>query len=268
MSHTRQSTLTQFTNWNYIQQRPRLVHIATFLYKAATYFNEEYGVSAGALRTWASFGRLEHIRMPGGKRMYDVDGVKAILGQRLASTRTSYIYARVSSRKQQGDLARQIEDLQKAYPGYTLIKDVASGGNFRRKGLQTLLGRVLDGVVKEVVVAHRDRLARIGCDLLEFIIDKAGIKLVIFGQHDGDDENDLADDLLAVTTLLVASHNGRRAAENRKRRRKEEAQSSGSKSEEGGEEGSSDGGDREASSGEEELRKPDARTAGAPPPHH
>lgn len=50
---------------------------------------------------------------------------------------------------------------------------------------------------------HRDRLARIGADLLEFIFDKAGAKLVVLGSDEGN-HHDLADDLLAVTTVFVA----------------------------------------------------------------
>jgi putative resolvase len=156
--------------------------------------------------------------------MYSVDGVRALLGQHSTTNKQSYIYARVSSAKQQGDLQRQIEDLQKAYPGHIIIKDIASGVNFKRKGLQTILGYVLSGVVSEVVVMHRDRLARIGFELLEYIFSKFGTKLVVHSKDEeegADGKHDLADDLLAVTTLLVASHNGRRAAENRKRRREE-----------------------------------------------
>jgi predicted site-specific integrase-resolvase len=153
--------------------------------------------------------------------MYSVDGVLGLLGQQ-PTGRRSYIYARVSSAKQRNDLDRQIDDLKKAYPGHDIIKDVASGVNFKRKGLQTLLEHVLAGLVSEIVVMHRDRLARIGCDLLEFIFNKAGTKLVVHGtDEDAEDHHDLADDLLAVTTLFVASYNGRRAAENRKRRRED-----------------------------------------------
>jgi predicted site-specific integrase-resolvase len=160
--------------------------------------------------------------------MYSVDGVMGLLGQHPIEKR-SYIYARVSSAKQQGDLDRQIEDLQKAYPGYTLIQDIGSGVNFKRKGLQTILGHALTGMVGEVAIMHRDRLARIGYDLLEFIFTKTSAKLVVHGtdEADADGKHDLADDLLAVTTLFVASHNGRRAAENRKRRREGKAISNG-----------------------------------------
>lgn len=179
------------------------------------------------MRGWESAGRVECIRLPGGKRMYDVDSVLKLLGQQPVGKK-SYIYARVSSAKQSGDLERQVEDLQKAYPDHIVIKDVASGVNFKRKGLQHLLELVLKGMVAQVAVAHRDRLARVGCDLLEFIFDKAGIKLVVLGGVE-DDQHDLADDLFAVTALFVASYNGCRAAENRKRR-KSEASEDGAKS--------------------------------------
>lgn len=70
-------------------------------------------------------------------------------------------------------------------------------------------------MVSEVVVMHRDRLARLGYDLLEFIFSKAGVRLMVHGRDEGaEGERDLADDL-----LVVASHNGRRAAANRKRTR-------------------------------------------------
>ena len=96
--------------------------------------------------------------------MYLVDGVLGLLDQQVTGKR-SYIYARVSSAKQKGDLDRQIQDLQEAYPGHIVIRDIASGVNFKRKGLQTILEHVLSGLVNEVVVMRRDRLARIGADL-------------------------------------------------------------------------------------------------------
>jgi putative resolvase len=152
--------------------------------------------------------------------VYCLDGVTGLPGQQPTS-KSAYIYARVSSDKQRGDLERQIEDLQKAFPGHQLFQDIGSGVNFQRHGLHTLLERVLSGMVSEVVVMHRDRLARIGYDLLEFIFATVGTKLVVHCKDDGSNNDDLADDLLAITTHLVASYNGRRAADNRKRRRQE-----------------------------------------------
>lgn len=192
------------------------------VFKPAVFFKNQYGISSATLRLWAEAGRLEHIRMPGGKRIYSVTGVTTLLGQRTQSTTNTakygIVYARVSSSKQHGDLERQIEDLKEAFPEHQLIQDIGSGVNFKRHGLQTLLERVLSGMVKEVVIMHRDRLARIGYELLEFICSKADVRIVVHGE-DEDADDELADDLLAVTTLFVASHNGRRAAANRKRRK-------------------------------------------------
>mmetsp|Transcript_10125 Transcript_10125/g.17827 ORF Transcript_10125/g.17827 Transcript_10125/m.17827 type:complete len:238 (+) Transcript_10125:58-771(+) len=196
------------------------------VYKPATYFSEQYGLSAGALRSWAISGRLEHIRLPGGKRMYDVDGVTDLLGQQPSRDKHGYIYARVNSEKQRADLERQIKILQEAYPEHTLIKDVSAGVNLKRRGLRSLLDHALGGMVSEVVVMDRDRLARIGCDLLEFILLKSGARLVVHNREPKSSEEedlgeDLGDDLLAVTKLLVESHQKRRAAANRKRTREE-----------------------------------------------
>lgn len=203
------------------------------VYKAPIYFTEQYGVSSATLRNWAEAGRVECIRLPGGKRMYSVEGVCKLLGNPPPSAassssdasgdnRSRIIYARVSTAKQHDDLERQIQDLRKAYPFHELIQDIGSGVNFKRRGLHTLLERVLGGLVSEVVVMHRDRLTRLGFELFDFIFSKLGVKLVVHSNQDStssDDESDLASDLLAITTVFVASHNGRRAAANKKRRR-------------------------------------------------
>jgi len=93
--------------------------------------------------------------------------------------RRNILYARVCSSHQRADLARQIEDLQAAYPSYDVISDVGSGINFSRKGLQTLLDRVLHGQVGRVVVAHRDRLCRFAFDYLERIFETMGTRLLV-----------------------------------------------------------------------------------------
>ena len=48
-------------------------------------------------------------------------------------------YTRVSSKEQKADLERQINDFKQQYPNHEIIKDIASGLNYQRKGLLTLL---------------------------------------------------------------------------------------------------------------------------------
>jgi predicted site-specific integrase-resolvase len=56
------------------------------------------------------------------------------------------------------DLLRQTEYLQQRrpeYASYVSITDVASGINFKRKGLQTILDACLQGTIGELVLRLR-----------------------------------------------------------------------------------------------------------------
>lgn len=210
------------------------------VYRPTRWFVARYGVGASTLQAWETKGIVQALRSPGNKRLYDVASVARALhvDDRVACqpqqrAKQRILYVRVSSAKQQqaGDLDRQLQMLQEAYPQHdAVIRDVGSGVNFKRKGLHTLLERAFQGMVREVVVLHKDRLSRFAADLLEYILAKNGAKLVVHRPcGDGDAFGDLADDLLAITTHFVASHNGRRAAAHRQERREraQEAQGQG-----------------------------------------
>ncbi|MEZ5671744.1 MAG: IS607 family transposase [Thiotrichaceae bacterium] len=89
------------------------------------------------------------------------------------------IYARVSSREKQVDLTSQIAYLRNRYPNRELIQDIGSGLNFKRKGFNALLERILSGNVAAVVVTHRDRLCRFGFELVESIARKFNCNIVV-----------------------------------------------------------------------------------------
>lgn len=192
-------------------------------FKKAKYVINHYGISPSTLRSWATNGIVPYVRTPGGTRLYDMDGVHNVLGYTDSTNKHGYIYARVSSSKQRGDLQRQIDELKEAFPEHRLITDIASGINFKRKGLCSFLDKVNQGVVKEVVVMHRDRLARFACDLLEFIFGQKGCRLVVHRRGEGSESTEqLAEDLMAITTVFVARHHGKRAAKNRTKRKRKE----------------------------------------------
>jgi hypothetical protein len=107
-------------------------------------------------------------------------------------------------------------------------------------------------------VAHRDRLARIGVELLEWLFQRHDSKLVVLdGTEERQSETDeLRDDLLAVVTFFVARNNGRRSAANRKRRAAATAGEEGQDEQEGG---------RQAKrrKGPQDSRVPDPHAEGA-----
>lgn len=184
-----------------------------------------YDVSPSTLREWADQGKVEAIRTQSGsgKRRYRLSDVAKLLGvepTQEEKTRRRICYARVSSQHQHADLERQCIDLLRVYPRHELIRDTGSGLNWKRPGLLTLLDAVCAGTVSEVVVTHRDRLARIAVELLEWLFKHHDTKLVVLEHvEDAGETDELRDDLLAVVTFFVARNNGRRAAANRKRRR-------------------------------------------------
>lgn len=88
--------------------------------------------------------------------------------------------------------------MQERYPQAQIIKDIGSGLNFKRKRLQTLLERLLRGEKLKVVVAHRERLARFGFELIRFLVEKNGGERLVLDTTVASAEAELTSDLLAI----------------------------------------------------------------------
>lgn len=183
---------------------------------------KRYAVSYTCLRNWAIQGKVDYKKTPGGVRLYSEEDVHACFKGPIGEQKEGIIYARVSSSHQKEDLERQIQDLQAVYPKYRIIKDIGSGLNFERKGLQTLLDLIFDRAVKEIVVAYKDRLCRFGFQLFECLCKRFEVRLVVHNREETGSDRELSEDLLAIVNFFVARNNGRRAGQNRKRRRQTE----------------------------------------------
>jgi len=179
------------------------------------------GIEEQTLRKLADKEILPCYKTPSGHRMFNKASLEAMCNANTISNKEreriklNYIYARVSSKKQLDDLSRQIEYIRSTkpeYTSYTVISDVGSGINFKRKGLNTILDSCLQGTLGEVVIAHRDRLCRFGFELLEYIIQKNGGKITIL-DHDShkSSEQELAEDLLSVVHLYSSKQMDKRS---------------------------------------------------------
>lgn len=165
------------------------------------------GWHPNTLRKYADEKRIQTIRNPAGQRMFNVDAYL-----RTVAECQVVCYARVSSAKQKDDLDRQVSRLQSAYPCAEIIKDIGSGLNFKRKGLQTLLERLLRGDKLKIVVTHRDRLARFGVDVIRFLIEKSGGELLVLDPYvETSKEAELTADLLAILHHFSCRMHGQRS---------------------------------------------------------
>ena len=155
------------------------------------------GVCLRTLRRWEASGKINTIKTPSGQRRYDIE--KFIKKEsEPEGGRATIIYARVSTRPQKADLDRQVERLSALYPGAEIVKEVGGGLNLRRKGLITLLGRVLLGDIAVIVVAHKDRLARFGFDIIEWLCEQFDCKIVVLNQVSLSGHAELVQDIVAI----------------------------------------------------------------------
>jgi predicted site-specific integrase-resolvase len=166
---------------------------------------KHYNVSEQALRSWANDGKIKFYTTKGGHRRYSTmpNECKNETGEKV-------IYTRVSSKKQQGDLDRQIEFLRSKYPNHRIVSDIGSGINFKRKGFKTILDGVFKGTVKEVVVTERDRFTRFGFDLFEWIFQEHNSQLISDKSESNTPQNELSEDLMAIITVFSSKYYGRR----------------------------------------------------------
>lgn len=184
--------------------------------------SEILGIHQRTLYQWEEKGQIETIRTPGNKRLYNVekflmernniDDNKVNYEQYNEVEKLNIIYARVSTYGQKNDLERQIKELKDSYPNYILIEDIGSGMNLNRRGLRKIIDWAIDGKVNELIVTYKDRLARYGYELIEYIINKCskGKIEILNKQKEKEPEEELVQDVLQIMNIFVARMNGLR----------------------------------------------------------
>ncbi len=178
------------------------------------------GVHVKTIRRWEKKGLLRaDYRTIGDHRRYNYEKIKSKLSEivnrgrlekdekekintkdeeqeeketEVKKVRSVVIYARVSSPKQKEDLERQIE-LLKGYIDKNeellqVYKDIGSGMNDRRKGLQRLLKDCLKRPTRidKVIITFGDRLARFGTNIIKEVLTIEGIELVEMHKKEDD----------------------------------------------------------------------------------
>lgn len=156
-----------------------------------------YGIHVKTLARLADKGVIDCIRVPGSNhRRYLNTSIEKHLG--IDKPKTTVLYARVSTSSQKDDLKSQLECLISSYPGCEAISEIASGMNFKRKKLLSLLSRVISGEVGLIVVTHEDRLVRFGFDLIEWLCAQFECRVIVLNDGTMSPHQELMSDFMAI----------------------------------------------------------------------
>lgn len=169
------------------------------------------GLKPNTVRSWAKAGKIVSVKTPSGQTIYPESQFKSLIPSVSSTQKEKIIYCRVSSKKQMDDLERQKQLLQSLYPQHKLVTDCASGINWKRKGLQSILESAMQGKLEQVVVAHKDRLCRFGFDLIKFIIESNKGRIIVLDEETNkSSEQELAEDLLSIVHIYSCRQMGKR----------------------------------------------------------
>ena len=183
-----------------------------------------FGVTPNTIRRWANTNKIKFIRKPSNQRIYylpvsshsttskNKSSEKQICNTNdlISKTFKKFIYCRVSSAKQKDDLKRQCDFLSNKYPDHIIVKDIASGLNYKRRGLLYMLEESFKGRVESIVVFSKDRLCRFGFELIEWLFLQNNTKLMVHEQIDKSPEQEFSEDILAILQVFACRWNGKR----------------------------------------------------------
>lgn len=181
-------------------------------------FSKLIGKTSQTLREWDKKDILKpHHVAPTGYRYYSQEQLNYFLGIKGEKQLNKKIigYCRVSSHKQKDDLERQIENVKtymyaKGYQ-FEIIKDIGSGINYNKKGLNQLIDMITNSEVDRVVILYKDRLIRFGFELIENLCNKYGTTIEIIDNTEKTEEQELVEDLIQIVTVFGCRLQGKRA---------------------------------------------------------
>ena len=100
--------------------------------------------------------------------------------------------------------------MQQQYPNAEIITDVASGLNYRRKGLATILDATSTKAISSPCWLPTGTARQVRAELIEQMLEQNGGELLVLNQRDLSPPEELTQDLLAILTVFSARANGLR----------------------------------------------------------
>jgi len=171
-------------------------------------------VTTKTLNNWEKDNKIKCVRTHGNHRRFLKSDIDLLMSEASVplDNKLKICYCRVSTSSQKDDLDRQIEYFKLHYPNHKIVKDIASGLNYKRKGFNFILDEAIKGNIFEVVITHKDRLCRFGFECIERIISKSSDGIItIINSKKTTQEQELVDDVLSIITVFSSKIYGRRS---------------------------------------------------------
>ena len=172
-------------------------------------------INVKTIQRWDREGIFKCERTHTNRRVINRDNLIEVLNNRgmlfndINSSKVDVIYARVSSNEQKakGDLDRQVSFLVQSVKDLknpTILTEVGSGLNDKRKKLDQLLDMVLQGKVDRIFVTYQDRLTRFGFHYLEKVCNYHNVKIIVVkGANEEESiQKELTEDMIALAAFF------------------------------------------------------------------
>lgn len=112
-------------------------------------------------------------------------------------------YCRVSSAGQKKELVNQINFVTDFANARGLVidkvyKDIGSGLNYKRKYFLELTKKIQEGLISEIIIAHKDRFVRFGFEWFEWLCDNYNVKLTVINDERLSPTEEITKDLMDI----------------------------------------------------------------------
>jgi putative resolvase len=169
-------------------------------------FAKLVGKSIRTLQRWDRDGILLANRTATGRRFYTLAQYHQVVRTSPAPEKEiqkNICYTRVSGNDQKNDLMSQKHALEQYIISNGIavnewLSDVGSGLNYKRKNFNYLLIEVENNRVARIIIAHKDRLVRIGYEWFDEFCKRHNCEIIVINAESLSPEEEVTKDLLTI----------------------------------------------------------------------